>query len=411
MPHSSVTLAEVQACLTQLRRSLRFARAVEAAFQEKRQRFHARVSHTYILPTALMYNAFLLVDWLVLPGTFWLSAMVHLGIVTPMLIVGVLVLNREPGLFLRETTLASMPVLIVAQIMFIYALNPGEAADQYQYLAFLVPAYMNVSLRPDPRFAIAAAALVCALYLGLLIPGASSLSAKVIGTTMMGATTYITLMTNWRMERDTRFAFLTRLADRLQREEAEAVAGRDALTGLANRRALAERMDGIWRQAANGPATLAVVMLDVDHFKAFNDRYGHPEGDRCLGAVADAIRAALRERGDLGVRYGGEEFLILLPEFELTEAVRLAEGLRRAIEALAIPHESLGSTGRVTVSLGVMAGPVAATTAEALIAGADTALYAAKRNGRNQVWPPVAGEARERGWTGTDLRVPGARAG
>ena len=411
MPLSTVTLSEARACLKERGSSLRFPPAIEAAFQEQTRRYRARAVRSLILPSTVVYNAFLAVDWLVLPDTFWLSAIMHLGVVTPALLCAALILSREPGLLVREAVGASIPILMVAQILFIYAMNQGAAADQFQYLAIGIAVYMNVSQRPDMRSAGLTSAILCALYLGVLLPGASPLATKVVGGTMMLTMAYITLSANRRMERDARYAFLTRLADRLQREEAEADAGRDALTGLANRRSLADRVGRIWQRGEREPATLAVLMLDVDHFKAFNDRYGHPEGDRCLQAVADAIRAALRDRGDLGFRYGGEEFLILLPEFELTEAIRLAESLRRAVEALAIPHESLGSAGRVTVSLGVMAGPVAAASAETLIAGADTALYAAKRNGRNQVWPPLAGETRERGWTGTDLRAAGQRAG
>jgi diguanylate cyclase (GGDEF)-like protein len=133
---------------------------------------------------------------------------------------------------------------------------------------------------------------------------------------------------------------------------------------------------------------LCVAMLDLDHFKVFNDRYGHAAGDVCLKRVAAAMAAELRNERDLAVRLGGEEFLLLLPSTELSEAVRVAERVRRHVEAIAIPHEEFGPRGVVTASLGVAAGPVSAHDFAELLSGADAALYAAKRNGRNQVWPP-----------------------
>ncbi|MEC9344327.1 MAG: diguanylate cyclase, partial [Pseudomonadota bacterium] len=107
--------------------------------------------------------------------------------------------------------------------------------------------------------------------------------------------------------------------------------------------------------------------------------------------IADAIVSGLRDGDDLAVRYGGEEFLILLPDTDLASAVRLAERVRRRIEDLAIPNEGRGGDAIITASFGVAAGPTAMQSFSELLSGADIALYAAKRNGRNQVWPPLVG--------------------
>ena len=104
--------------------------------------------------------------------------------------------------------------------------------------------------------------------------------------------------------------------------------------------------------------------------------------------MAAAVASELRSNSDLAVRYGGEEFLVLMPDTELSTAIRIAERIRRQIEELAIPHNGIGQLGVVTVSLGVIAGPTAAHDFVELVAAADAALYAAKRGGRNQVWPP-----------------------
>jgi diguanylate cyclase (GGDEF)-like protein len=220
-----------------------------------------------------------------------------------------------------------------------------------------------------------------------LLPSHAPFVTKFIGCTLVVCAGYLSLMANRRMEQDVRQIFLTRLRDQLRREGAEEVAKRDTLTGLSNRRQLDETVKDLWADEAPA-STVGVIMLDIDHFKRFNDCYGHIEGDTCLKRVAAAVASELRSTDDLAVRYGGEEFLVLIPETELSMAVRAAERIRRQIEELAIPHEGVGQLGVVTVSLGVIAGPTAAHDFVELVAGADAALYAAKRGGRNQVWPP-----------------------
>ena len=206
----------------------------------------------------------------------------------------------------------------------------------------------------------------------------------------MASAVYLSLNAAWRMERDARYAFVMRLRDRLRCEAAEAEAGRDALTGLFNRRFLAERADAFW-SAAEPASSASVIMLDVDHFKDFNDRHGHPAGDLCLKRVAGAVMAVTRSASDIVARYGGEEFIVFLPQTDLCAAIEFAEGIRHAVAMAAIPHEAVGANGRVTVSLGVAAAPVSRLSMSDLIAGADAALYAAKRNGRNCIWPPAVG--------------------
>jgi diguanylate cyclase (GGDEF)-like protein len=144
-----------------------------------------------------------------------------------------------------------------------------------------------------------------------------------------------------------------------------------------------------------------VVLIDVDHFKPLNDRYGHAAGDLCLKRIAAIVMSELRGGDDHAVRFGGEEFLLLLPEMQMVDAMRVAERIRKAIETAAIPNEGAGTRGIVTASFGVAAASIGDLSAAELIAAADSALYAAKRKGRNQVWPPVVtGGERRFGETG-----------
>ena len=160
----------------------------------------------------------------------------------------------------------------------------------------------------------------------------------------------------------------------------------DGLTGLANRRCFDEMIKLELRRSARNGRPLSLIMMDIDLFKSFNDKYGHPAGDACLRAIGAAVQGVLRRPGDMAARYGGEEFAVLLPETDAAGAAQIAEDILAAVRLLAIRHE-IGSHGIVTLSAGVaswyperpMATPVT------LVEMADTALYAAKALGRNTV--------------------------
>jgi diguanylate cyclase (GGDEF)-like protein len=159
----------------------------------------------------------------------------------------------------------------------------------------------------------------------------------------------------------------------------------DGLTGLANRRRFDEVLGAECARAARAGQALAVIMLDVDHFKKFNDHYGHQAGDACLIRVAHALATSTRRASDLTARYGGEEFSIVLPDTGAAEARRIGEALRGAIEALAIPHAG-AAAGQVTISVGIAIQPgQGAGDPDALMRVADAALYRAKDAGRNRV--------------------------
>lgn len=160
----------------------------------------------------------------------------------------------------------------------------------------------------------------------------------------------------------------------------------DSLTLLANRRSLDEALEREWHRAMRTGEPLSLIMLDVDHFKAYNDLYGHGAGDRCLQQVAAAIAAGVRQTGALVARYGGEEFAVVLPATRADDALALAEQLRRRVEALAIAHGGNPGTGRVTVSIGVSTRtPPQSADFEELMQSADRALYKAKECGRNGI--------------------------
>lgn len=178
-----------------------------------------------------------------------------------------------------------------------------------------------------------------------------------------------------------------RMAEELRETNARlsALASLDALTGIANRRAFDERFEREWRRAVLLHAPIALVMIDLDHFKEFNDTYGHPAGDKCLRAVADALALQLRYPEACVARFGGEEFAVLLSDTDLGGASGVAERIRGAIHGLGIEHAG-SDTGRVTVSIGFAAiVPRESDGRDSLAQLADAALYRAKRLGRDRV--------------------------
>jgi len=165
----------------------------------------------------------------------------------------------------------------------------------------------------------------------------------------------------------------------------ESLATTDGLTGVANRRALDAAMARELRRAARRRASVSLLLIDADNFKAYNDRYGHQAGDTVLRAIGGVLRAVLHRPADLAARYGGEEFAILLPETDALGALQVAEIVREEIEALKIDHAG-NPHGVVTVSIGVCAiVPEIGDDPAALAIPADRALYRAKEQGRNQV--------------------------
>lgn len=164
------------------------------------------------------------------------------------------------------------------------------------------------------------------------------------------------------------------------------LAGTDPLTGLANRRSMDEALHREWWRLRRSNAPLSLLMIDIDHFKDYNDLYGHPSGDECLRQVAGVVAGLLSRAPDLAARYGGEEFCGILPETELEGAIAVAERVRAQVAALELSHPGAEAAPRVTVSIGVVTAHCSEIdTPEELVRRADERLYEAKKAGRNRI--------------------------
>jgi diguanylate cyclase (GGDEF)-like protein len=190
----------------------------------------------------------------------------------------------------------------------------------------------------------------------------------------------------------------THIVLKQQAEKLRDMAMTDILTGVANRRCIDERLEIEWRRCRRNQAPLALIMIDIDHFKLYNDTYGHLAGDNCLQHIAPALKHALRRPGDLLGRYGGEEFICLLPETALERAVERADELGRTVQRLNIVHGHPAAGPVVTISRGVSATvPSGEAELADLLHVTDAMLYEAKRGGRNCTRHCLlgAGEAQE----------------
>jgi len=396
MSSSAVTLEAVEAFMARRRRGLAFPAAIERRFESDTAARRCQRLRRGILVSILIYNLFLIADWLLVPDVFWRATAIHLCIVTPWMLTAVWLISRQPSRLVRESIAASIPLVIILQIHYGFATTTSASAADYQYVVIPTLLYTNISLhRLIFPFALSVTAAIVVVHAVLVLTlDHASTPVAVMILVQLAACAYITLIANFQMERDLRRAYLYSLRDRLRHAEADAASRRDALTGLANRHHLDAELRRLWQLPDAEASPVSVVLMDIDHFKSLNDRYGHTIGDLCLKRVAAIALGELRGTGDHAVRFGGEEFLLLLPRMALPDAMRVAERIRRSIEQAAIPNEGVGPHGVITASCGVASASVADLSAVELIAAADAALYAAKRKGRNQVWPPVADSAR-----------------
>ncbi len=383
-PDDPHTLAEIERAIASGVYTLRFNRALERRYQADTLKSRLRFITVVGIGGALVYNLFLISDWLTLNDVFGYVAAGRLLLITPLFIALLVLCQRFNQRWAVETAAACGTVAssLMPLVVMIYSHSPYRL--HYQLGMLLIMVYCTMIQQLPTR--LASVAMLCMLMIQLITTYlADFLDFRIwqANALLFMSTVALLLMASYFQERSSRLSYLFALRGKLLRLQLLKIARTDALTQLHNRRYQGEVMAAVWHKAAATPVSVAVILLDIDHFKAYNDNYGHLQGDTCLERVSQAVQQAAQAHNALAFRFGGEELLVLQVEADIGQARALGEALRRAIAALAIPHPVLGEGARVTVSLGIATAMAPHTGVDTLIAEADGALYDAKHAGRD----------------------------
>lgn len=384
---------------------LRFAPDLERRFIEACA--PARLRHFLAsgLGALLVWNLFLLSDRTMVADVYPQVLHLRLFVFTPvamgLLIMGVLFKRFTLALpsFVLEGVL--MLTGIFAALSLGWVLLVTESPFGIMYRSGLVPIliYGNLVQRFRFRYALVFSAAVLGTCLTSMVHTRLSTHPQPymdldipLGLLVLVIAGY-TLLMNFRMELEERRRFVRneRAADlrhRLQASQVElnALSRRDPLTGVPNRRHFDEVMHAFWAAHAQSGQELALLLLDVDHFKAYNDRYGHPAGDQCLRHVAEVLQRGVPAAQGTVARWGGEEFIVVLPRTDAAHAMKIAQTLVDSVAALGLRHEASPTSGSVTISIGVAVATPGHTlhSPDEIIAKADFGLYRAKHEGRHR---------------------------
>jgi diguanylate cyclase (GGDEF)-like protein len=376
---------------------MRFPARLESQYNSDTAAVRLKTLMTAGTIVAFVINLFLITDYAMVNDMFEQGVVLRTWLYTPFMLLGMWVMNRVPSVLGREL-MATLAGLLASAIQ-IYLCLASRSPHALAYLTGLsmYVIYVNVFTRTQFWIAVPYASFILAGYLLALVimPSVNWLLAAPIFL-VLSSTAVFSLYHLYTLEHEERHNYLMSKRQRmlsyeltLANERLERVSRSDALTQVANRRHFDEFLKQLWDRARIDNTEVSLLMLDVDHFKMFNDHYGHPAGDACLVRVARALRDCLRRPGDLVARYGGEEFIAVLSKTAGDQAGVAGERVRHAVESLGMLHEGSPIYGKVTVSVGVatMRPQDVGASPEKLIALADQALYQAKNRGRNRVWP------------------------
>jgi diguanylate cyclase (GGDEF)-like protein len=346
-----------------------------------------------------LFDLFLIADYFGSPQDFRRAFVTRMLIVTPLCVIVNASMLQKPGMIVRETSIAFASCLAGLTQLYLEA-NKSAAASAYVQLAVVaVVLFTNIVMRLRFPYALATSAVMLAGdWVFLRVDRMLTHQEEILGMGLAIGTIAITLVANYSAGREERLNYLLNLRDELLVQDLNRLNAQllrrsesDALTGLANRHSFDTQYAELWKRAIVSGTALSVVVVDVDKFKQLNDRYGHLYGDEVLRRIGSLLQQALRAKDDFAARFGGEEFVILLPGTHQEAAVHVAERLCKMVELAGFPaldpsQKPYDSNTVATVSCGVAtAYPTLRDRAEHLLEAADKAMYQAKANGRNCV--------------------------
>jgi diguanylate cyclase (GGDEF)-like protein len=346
----------------------------------------------------LVYNFFALSDYFLSRRNFIQSLEVRLGLATPLAVASITGLHFCQRInWIRESLILFVCCVFSACVLYLY-FDISAVVSAYALIdVILVLLFTNVGIQIRFSYAIAASAL-CVSMGGIYVYLDRWLSKpqKMESLAVLLADAFLSLVANYNIESGERMSFLLRMRSAMQTEDLtianehlQQIANEDKLTGISNRRHFDEVYKLIWEQCVSGASAISVVMIDIDHFKRLNDRYGHAHGDAVLSRIAKLLREDVRVRGDFVARYGGEEFVVVIANSSTEIAERVAERLRFLVETAGHPANCQGRRFEEqfpTISCGVATvHPHPDMELWGPITLADKALYQAKAEGRNRV--------------------------
>ena len=378
---------------------LRFPSALEARFEADTAQRRCRRLWLEGLLAIILYDCYLYADHLGTPREFSQAVLVRAGIITPLALLVNLSMLRRPHRIFREASISVVAVLAGFTHLYLGASKSPVATAYAQFGILAVILFANTLMRLRFPYALATSAI---MFLGdiVFLRADTTLNRdqKIVGLCLVLCTILVTIIANYSSNREERLAYLLwlrgdTLVSDLNRsnEYLSRIAEIDALTGLANRHSFDRRFQELWQSTAAQHTPLSVILIDVDHFKHLNDKLGHLYGDQVLKSAAILVMEALRVKGDFAARFGGEEFVILLPNTSQSSAELVAERVRKLIEVAGLPPlEGLSRSELLSITFTVSCGvstayPAAGGNMQQLLDSADQALYAAKDAGRNRV--------------------------
>ena len=369
---------------------------LKALYETRRESFQRQSARISAQIAGVVYILFAVTDVILISDVSVYSIIARI-IIGLLFVVGIdSQVNRGARSVVVEIECAAATILAYAAWLCIASFSRyQENVSHYITYGIVFMLGQNVFFNFRFRLAATASTVILLSFLGFML---GALPFDPYYATAIGAlyvSTYVlTLFVNWKLNAERYLVFLNSVHAEIRQEEAIErgaallrLSTTDALTGLANRRAIDEELRAYWDNWQTGAKSFAVILIDVDYFKRYNDHYGHQEGDRCLVAIAAAMAAvAAAGRCALG-RFGGEEFILLVRSPTREHMALVAEDIRRSVEALGIPHaQRPDQSFVVTVSVGAaFSRDVPGTKAERLITEADRALYNAKNASRNCV--------------------------
>jgi diguanylate cyclase (GGDEF)-like protein len=380
--------------------TLRFGADLEALFHDEYLRKNIGQIRATFLVGAFFYAAFGALDAISVPAAAPAIWVLRFGIFVPLSALAVL-LSFFPWGKRRIELLATVWVVAGGMgILTMIAVIPQDTGRTYYAGLMMVLMVCYTWLRIRLVWATAAGWLVVVAYQYVAIALVDTPAVVVISNDFfLVGSNVLCMLAGHSIESYARRDFLkARLLSSEQKkveesnqrlthanEELERLARIDGLTGIPNRREFDANLDREWRRMARERKPLALIMCDVDHFKQYNDLYGHQGGDECLRKVARALASWARRPGDFAARYGGEEFAMLLADTDAKGAGYIAQSVCDAVRSLEIPHAGSRVSQHVTLSLGVcVVQPEANGPPRELVEAADQALYEAKKSGRNR---------------------------